>query len=263
MALEEVSRIRDHIKEITSQNKIDSNIDLLLEDLESLDKLEITKNILVSTKIVLVISPLKTKCKSKEVLDMINQLMNKWNSNNNAKAAPAPVRTNSNQVSDEKRRVNRKLFADELMKGTQYLDNPNSAKRISEQLAYEIENAIPKDDYVQQCRRLISALRDPIKNAEKHLLERIMSRDLPPAEFARFTVEDLMTEEQKAQKEKEKEEAFKAKQVPQPKACVSSLFRCRKCGSKNVTFYQQQTRSADEPMTNFCNCLDCGKQWRE
>ena len=39
-------------------------------------------------------------------------------------------------------------------------------------------------------------------------------------------------------------------------------FTCRKCHSKKCTYYQLQTRSADEPMTTFVSCLDCGKRWK-
>jgi transcription elongation factor S-II len=39
-------------------------------------------------------------------------------------------------------------------------------------------------------------------------------------------------------------------------------FTCRKCRSKKCTYYQLQTRSADEPMTTFVTCLDCGKRWK-
>ena len=39
-------------------------------------------------------------------------------------------------------------------------------------------------------------------------------------------------------------------------------FTCSKCKSKKCTFYQLQTRSADEPMTTFVTCLDCGNRWK-
>jgi len=39
-------------------------------------------------------------------------------------------------------------------------------------------------------------------------------------------------------------------------------FKCWKCKSKKCTYYQLQTRSADEPMTTFVNCLDCGNTWK-
>lgn len=39
-------------------------------------------------------------------------------------------------------------------------------------------------------------------------------------------------------------------------------FTCFKCKSKKCTFYQLQTRSADEPMTTFVTCLECGNRWK-
>ncbi len=42
----------------------------------------------------------------------------------------------------------------------------------------------------------------------------------------------------------------------------TDTFTCRKCKSNKCTFYQQQIRSADEPMTTFVQCLDCGNRWK-
>lgn len=41
-------------------------------------------------------------------------------------------------------------------------------------------------------------------------------------------------------------------------------FTCpnSKCRSTKCTYYQLQTRSADEPMTTFVTCIDCGKRWK-
>ena len=39
-------------------------------------------------------------------------------------------------------------------------------------------------------------------------------------------------------------------------------FVCGKCKSKKCTYYQLQTRSADEPMTTFVTCLDCGNRFK-
>jgi DNA-directed RNA polymerase subunit M/transcription elongation factor TFIIS len=40
------------------------------------------------------------------------------------------------------------------------------------------------------------------------------------------------------------------------------FFTCGRCKSKKTTYYQLQTRSADEPMTTFVSCLSCGKNWK-
>lgn len=41
-----------------------------------------------------------------------------------------------------------------------------------------------------------------------------------------------------------------------------SIFTCGKCKSKKVVYTQVQTRSADEPMTTRCHCLNCDKRWK-
>lgn len=40
-------------------------------------------------------------------------------------------------------------------------------------------------------------------------------------------------------------------------------FTCSKCKSKKTTFYEMQTRSADEPMTVFVQCMNCNKRWKQ
>jgi transcription elongation factor S-II len=42
----------------------------------------------------------------------------------------------------------------------------------------------------------------------------------------------------------------------------TDTFTCRKCKSKECTYYQMQTRSADEPMTCFISCISCGNRWK-
>jgi DNA-directed RNA polymerase subunit M/transcription elongation factor TFIIS len=39
-------------------------------------------------------------------------------------------------------------------------------------------------------------------------------------------------------------------------------FKCRKCKSTRCSYYQLQTRSADEPMTTFVTCINCGNRWK-
>ena len=36
-----------------------------------------------------------------------------------------------------------------------------------------------------------------------------------------------------------------------------------KCGGEKAYFFQLQIRSADEPMTSFYKCVECGNRWRE
>lgn len=52
--------------------------------------------------------------------------------------------------------------------------------------------------------------------------------------------------------------------IIRPDAIIGeSLLTCvkSKCRSKKVHYYEIQTRSADEPMTAYCTCLECGYKW--
>ena len=40
------------------------------------------------------------------------------------------------------------------------------------------------------------------------------------------------------------------------------IFKCAKCNKRKTTYYSRQLRSADEPMTNFITCLNCGHRWK-
>jgi transcription elongation factor S-II len=46
-------------------------------------------------------------------------------------------------------------------------------------------------------------------------------------------------------------------------SAATDQFHCFKCHKKQCTFYEMQTRSADEPMTTFINCLNCGNHWKQ
>lgn len=43
---------------------------------------------------------------------------------------------------------------------------------------------------------------------------------------------------------------------------TEGFFTCARCKSKKTSYYQLQTRSADEPMTTFVTCHNCAKNWK-
>ena len=53
------------------------------------------------------------------------------------------------------------------------------------------------------------------------------------------------------------------RQLEGNKAMATDQFYCKQCHKRECTYYEMQTRSADEPMTIFVSCLNCGKQWRQ
>ena len=46
------------------------------------------------------------------------------------------------------------------------------------------------------------------------------------------------------------------------KEAMTDQFKCGKCSSRETCYFEMQTRSADEPMTIFITCLNCGNRWK-
>jgi len=47
-----------------------------------------------------------------------------------------------------------------------------------------------------------------------------------------------------------------------PEKMPDGILKCR-CGSMKTSYYELQTKSADEPMTVFAKCHECGKRWKQ
>ena len=57
-------------------------------------------------------------------------------------------------------------------------------------------------------------------------------------------------------------------QKPDLKTMTDGFHKCFRCASQKkpaykTTFYEMQTRSADEPMTHFITCHSCGNRWKQ
>uniref|UniRef100_A0A7S3MYM1 TFIIS-type domain-containing protein n=1 Tax=Strombidium inclinatum TaxID=197538 RepID=A0A7S3MYM1_9SPIT len=106
-----------------------------------------------------------------------------------------------------------------------------------------------------------------ITQINKQLHLSLLKGQLPVTSFLKMEEKDMATKETQAiMAEKMMIEAEANRTdgmaIEAQKNKHKSLIQCNKCKSHNVTFYLQQTRSADEPMTQFCTCMECGKQWK-
>jgi len=91
-------------------------------------------------------------------------------------------------------------------------------------------------------------------------LEKILSNEINEQNIAFLTHQEMFPEKWKmlieAKMERDKNK-FKT-----DKTGASTEFKCSKCKKRETNYYQVQTRSADEPMTTFVTCLNCGNHWR-
>jgi transcription elongation factor S-II len=98
-----------------------------------------------------------------------------------------------------------------------------------------------------------------IKNI--NLIERLKNKEFLPHDLPFMNNEEIFPEKwtNLIDEKIKKDNLLLSQNTP---VANTDLFRCGKCKGKNCNFYEQQTRSSDEPMTSFVNCLDCGNQWK-
>ena len=125
--------------------------------------------------------------------------------------------------------------------------------------------AIPGDanEAMLRFRTLKFALQDS-KNAK--LRADLLEGQLAPEVFATLREQELANPEQRRKREEEFLERNKSKDLNELAKALSStstLFPCPRCGARDCTWVQRQTRSGDEPMTVCCTCNKCGRVWRK
>jgi transcription elongation factor S-II len=103
-------------------------------------------------------------------------------------------------------------------------------------------------------------LRSIMTNLKEEILKQINDKSVKPHLVAFMTHQEICPEKWK-QLIEDKKVRDKQKYEPNIEASTDN-FTCNKCKSKKCTYYQLQTRSADEPMTTFVTCLECGKRWK-
>jgi transcription elongation factor S-II len=133
-------------------------------------------------------------------------------------------------------------------------------------LAVELENAIftlyndTDNRYKTKYREIAMNLKDP-NNPE--LNNRLLSGEWSCNDVVRKSVSELASEQLKQERQKDAEwHAQEIRSDLDKNRNMTDMFRCGKCRERKCTYYQKQTRSADEPMTVFVNCTVCGNRWK-
>jgi transcription elongation factor S-II len=118
-----------------------------------------------------------------------------------------------------------------------------------------------KKMYFNKCRSLYSNLKDDsyIKNTE--LIKKVKNNEISLENIAFMSFQELFPSHwKKIMDEKYKKE----KMMYETKVeAMTDQFKCRRCKSRKCTYYELQTRSADEAMTIFITCLNCGNRWKQ
>jgi transcription elongation factor S-II len=92
-------------------------------------------------------------------------------------------------------------------------------------------------------------------------LERLLEGEFLPHDVPAMTFSELSPEQWRAMIDKAMKR--EAKMLEVDKSVATTLFLCTRCKKRECTYYEMQTRSADEPMTQFVRCLNCDKRWKQ
>ncbi|XP_035244079.1 transcription elongation factor A protein 3 isoform X14 [Anguilla anguilla] len=134
-----------------------------------------------------------------------------------------------------------------------------------ESMAAEIEDYIYQEikatdmKYKNRVRSRISNLKDP-KNPG--LRKNVLAGAIELQRIASMTAEEMASDELKQLRNILTQEAIREHQMAKTGGTTTDLLQCAKCRKKNCTYNQVQTRSADEPMTTFVLCNECGNRWK-
>ncbi|KAI9128813.1 hypothetical protein K1719_000296 [Acacia pycnantha] len=108
-------------------------------------------------------------------------------------------------------------------------------------------------------RSLMFNLKDP-KNID--FRRRVLLGEFKLDQIVNMRTEDMASDERKKEIEKIRMRALLKCEHGQKVKGTTDQFVCGKCRKRECTYYQMQTRSADEPMTTYVTCVSCNHHWK-
>jgi transcription elongation factor S-II len=151
------------------------------------------------------------------------------------------------------------------------------------QRAAEIEGAIhaafpnSAKPYADKARSLFFNLKKNVQLSASVVLGGNDAGGISPADLVGMSSEQLASDDVRTSRAREAQRVIDSKRLDWEQAnedkinemcgirgdlLKASLFTCGRCKSTKTTSTQKQTRSADEPMTVFVLCINCGKRWK-
>lgn len=267
-----------------------------LDLLKELQTLNINLEVLTKTRIGMTVNALRKSSKDDDVISLAKTLIKNWkkflsSSGNSTKESsggsskpkkeskeekPAKEETkdrdkdrklqssfppSSSNTTDAVRLKCREMLAAALATDQEEFEGCANPEELAEELEEAIYTEFKNTDmrYKNRVRSRIANLKDA-KNPTLRTNFRIGA--ISASRLATMTAEEMANDEIKNLREKFKKEAINDAQLATVQGTKTDLLKCGKCKKRNCTYNQIQTRSADEPMTTFVLCNECGNRWK-
>eukprot|EP01112_Ceratiomyxa_fruticulosa_P019611 TRINITY_DN6460_c1_g3_i1.p1 TRINITY_DN6460_c1_g3~~TRINITY_DN6460_c1_g3_i1.p1 ORF type:complete len:330 (+),score=71.47 TRINITY_DN6460_c1_g3_i1:309-1298(+) len=135
---------------------------------------------------------------------------------------------------------------------------PSRAADLIERELHSIYGDVNKD-YKTKYRSISFNLKNPKSD---HLRRAVLEGRLSASVLCTMSPQEMASpEDQKKRLEIEKYN-LEAAMIGNNSSATTDMFQCGKCKQRKCTYYQMQTRSADEPMTTFVTCVNCNNRWK-
>ncbi|KAG8133594.1 putative Transcription elongation factor A protein [Naja naja] len=259
---DEIIRIAKKMDKMVQKKNAGGALDLLKE----LKNMPMTLELLQSTRIGMSVNAIRKQSTDEEVTSLAKSLIKSWK-----KLLDGP--SNDKESEDKKKEsASSSQNSPEAREESSSSSNSNSKKEDSN---------ISSDTYISSFPRAPSTSDSELKNTDLKYKNRVRSRianlkdtknpnlrknvlcgNIPPDRFAKMSAEEMASDELKEMRKNLTKEAIREHQMAKTGGTQTDLFTCGKCKKKNCTYTQVQTRSADEPMTTFVVCNECGNRWK-
>uniref|UniRef100_A0A1B6CUU0 Transcription elongation factor n=1 Tax=Clastoptera arizonana TaxID=38151 RepID=A0A1B6CUU0_9HEMI len=290
---EEVMKIQKKLNKMSSGDG--SGQEQALELLKVLQTLPVNLEILTKTRIGMTVNALRKSSSDDEVISLSKTLIKNWkkflSGSNTTKETPTSTSKKNNKEKDEKPKETElkdkdkdkkkipssfppsnttdavRLKCRELLANAIRTDSTDNLEGCAtpEELAEELEECIFQEfhntdnRYKNRVRSRVANLKDT-KNPQLRM--NFIVGALPASKLAVMTAEEMASDEMKQLRNKFIKESIDDAQLATVQGTKTDLLKCGKCKKRNCTYNQIQTRSADEPMTTFVMCNECGNRWK-
>ena len=214
------------------------------EIMDLLKKSPMTFALLVATKVAKTVKAAKKRFP--ELRSLAKEVIKSWQQLDPKRVKAAPVPSSTASLGSERDSV--RAFLEKEVGG------------LAAALEQEIFDNFDKTNYRTKARSLKFNL-----NKNANLKARFLAGEITPKTLAMMTSAEMASEEQQKLQEqvtKESTDARRTDWLLVNNVIKEGMFKCGKCRSNKTTYYQQQTRGADEPMTTFVSCTECGNSWK-
>jgi len=284
---DDVLKLGKKLEKLVSSETSESSSALDL--LKALRDTKMSLEVLQRTRIGMTVNNLRKASKDEEVITLAKTLIKNWKKLLPAESpgggAPRTTKSSSGEGKDktdeaedgkagsdegEKRPPSNtgdsvRIKCRELLCTALKVSEVPEGSHDPEELSCQIEDAIFEEfkntemKYKNRIRSRVANLKD---SRNPQLRQNVLNGLISAERMACLTPEEMASKEMTNLRSKLTKQSIDDHQMVITGGTPTDLFKCGKCRKKNCTYNQVQTRSADEPMTTFVYCNECGNRWK-